>query len=113
MRSYNEPVINAGDASGNLTSIIVKTENLHLGGLHVTSTGTAAGSVSVEISNDEPTTGLNPSNWVAVSGLTVSVSGANNYIIPKFEICYNYLRVKYTASTGTGTLTAKLHLIGY
>lgn len=113
MRSYNEPIINAADASTNQTSIIVKSENLHKLSLHVSMTGTAAGTVKIQMSNDEPANGLAPSNFVDISGATVAVSAGGNFIIPSFDICYNYIRAVYTFTSGTGTVTAKAHLIGY
>jgi len=113
MRSFNEPILNAADASTNQNSQIVKSENLHLASLHVIMTGTAAGTVKFQASNDEPMNGTNPSNWVDISGATVSVSAAGQFLIPKLDVCYNYLRAVYTFSSGTGTVTAKLHMIGY
>jgi hypothetical protein len=113
MRSYNEPILNAADASVNQNSIIVKTENLHLASLQVIMTGTAAGTVKLQASNDEPLNNVAPSNWVDISGATVSVSAAGIFLIPKLDVCYNFLRAVYTFASGTGTVTAKIHMIGY
>ena len=113
MRSFNEPIINGADASVNQNSQIVDARNLHLASVHVSMTGTAAGTVKLQASNDEPTTGLPPSNFVDISGATVSVSAAGQFLIPKLDVCYNYIRAVYTATSGTGTVTAKIHMIGY
>jgi hypothetical protein len=113
MRSFNEPILNAADASVNQNSIIVDAQNLHLASLHVTMTGTAAGTVKFQASNDEPRNGTAPSNWVDISGATVSVSAAGQFLIPKLDVCYNFMRAVYTFTSGTGTVTAKMHMIGY
>lgn len=113
MRSYNEPIINAADASTNQTSILVKSENLHLASLHVITTGTAVGSVKLQASNDEPANNVAPNNWADITGATVAISGAGSYLIPNLDICYNYVRAVYTFTSGTGTVSAKVHMIGY
>lgn len=113
MRSLNEPVLNGADASVNQNSVIVDSKNLHLASVHVSMTGTAAGTVKLQASNDEPTTGLAPSNFVDITGATVSVSAGGQFLIPKLDVCYNYIRAVYTATSGTGTVTAKIHMIGY
>lgn len=113
MRSFNEPIINAADASVNQTSQIVDARNLHLASLHVSMTGTAAGTVKFQASNDEPLSATAPSNWVDISGATVSVSSGGEFLIPKLDVCYNYMRAVYTFTSGTGTVTAKIHMIGY
>ena len=113
MRSFNEPVLNGADASVNQNSVIVDCQNLHLASCHVIMSGTAAGTVKLQASNDEPTTGLPPANFVDISGATVSVSAAGQFLSPKLDICYKYLRAVYTFTSGTGTVTAKIHMIGY
>lgn len=113
MRTYNEPILNGADASSNKNSVAVDCQNMSFAGVVVKMTGTAAGSVKIQVSNDEPTTSAGPSNWVDVSGATVSVSAAGTFIIPKLDICYQWIRLVYTFSSGTGTVTASLHMIGY
>ena len=113
MRSFNEAVLNAADASVNQNSVIVESQNLHLASCHVISTGTAVGTVKLQASNDEPMTGLPPANFVDISGASVSVTAAGQFLIPKLDICYKYVRAVYTATSGTGTITAKIHMIGY
>ena len=113
MRSYNEPILNAKDASLNQNSVAVDSQNMSFASVVVKMTGTAAGTVKIQASNDEPTTAAGPNNWVDISGASVAVSAAGTFIIPKLDICYQYVRVVYTFSSGTGTVTASLHMIGY
>jgi hypothetical protein len=62
----------------------------------------------MQCSNDNPNVlGLSPSatNWSDIPNATISVAGAGTYLIPKFDICYDFLRLVYT-STATGVQTA-------
>ena len=113
MRSYNEPVINAADASVSQNSIIVDVQNLHMMSVIVSMSGTAAGTVKVQASNDEPLNNVPPNNFVDIAGATVAVSAGGQFIIPKFDICYKFVKVVYTFASGTGTISARLHAIGY
>lgn len=113
MRSFNEPILNGADASSNKNSVAIDSQNMSFASVVVKMTGTAAGTVKIQASNDEPTTSAGPNNWVDISGATVSVSAAGTFIIPKLDICYNFIRVVYTFTSGTGTVTASLHMIGY
>ena len=73
MRFYNEPVISAANAATNQNSIAVDSKLCRFASLQVVTTSTAAGTVKLQVSNDEGTT---PTNWNDLTGATVSVSGA-------------------------------------
>jgi len=112
MRQMNSAVLSAADASSSQTSITINSADLHLASAQVVITGTAAGAVKLQASNDAPTSGA-VSNWSDISGATVSVSGAGAYLIPELDVCYNHLQAVFTRSSGTGTITVNVHLIGY
>src|ERR1019366_5264558 len=79
-------------------------------------TGTPVGSFNLEVSNDDvpvaptPTNpGSNPSalvvNWVTYTGSSTTVSGAGNFLWNCLEAGYRWVRVSYTASSSTGTVS--------
>lgn len=73
-----------------------------------------AGTIKFQGSNDwDPTCDTMPSafavsNWVDIASATASVTAATGFIIPKFDVCYEWIRVVFTASGGTGTLSANV-----
>jgi hypothetical protein len=110
MRFYNEPVISAANAATNQNSIAVDSKLCRYASLQVVTTGTAAGSVKLQVSNDD---NGSVTNWSDLTGATVSVSGANVYLIPAQNMSYQYVRAVYTVTSGTGTITATMHMVGY
>lgn len=113
MKFYNESIIRAANAASNQNSIAVDSKLCRFASLHVTTTGTAAGAIKLQVSNDEVEPGVSPTNWSDLSGATVSISGANTYLIPAQNMSYQFVRAVYTVSSGTGTITANMHMIGY
>jgi hypothetical protein len=111
VRYINVPVITAGDASGNLTSSVIDASYLMLASVAVTSTSTAVGTVKLQASNDAPNT--TPSIWTDIPSATAAISAAGTVLIPKTDIAYEYIRVVYTSTSGSGTLTARLKGTGF
>lgn len=80
-------------------------------------TSAMAGTLQMQASNDEqPGATLNdvdwqPTNWTNVSGVDLTVSGTGTALIPKTDVCYQYIRFVYTNS-GTGTPVCTLKTIG-
>lgn len=79
--------------------------------IHVVTTGTAAGTLNIQFSNDDGGTAqpalATITNWNSDPTYTTSVSGAGNY---SFNIPYagaRWCRIAYTASSGTGTIAAR------
>lgn len=80
-------------------------------------TGTPVGSFNLEVSND--IVPINPSagnpvgadpaglvvNWVTYTGSATAVSGAGNFLWNVLEAGYRWVRVSYTAASGSGTAT--------
>lgn len=79
--------------------------------VHVVATGAGSptGAVKVQVSNDKS----NPTNWVDLATVTVSTTTAGNYLIPKFELAYQWIRVVYTKTSGTGNITAIYKSCGF
>jgi len=54
----------------------------------------------------------NPTNWSAV-GSAVSVNATGVWLVPAFDTCYSFIKLVWTKSSGTGTLTANLKSLAY
>jgi hypothetical protein len=55
-----------------------------------------------------------PVNWsnIATDG-TVAIAGAGIYLIPKFEVCYNYIRCQFVAdNAASGTINVNVQTYG-
>lgn len=99
------PIVTAGNMSGNVTSISVGVQYLDFISIEVVITGTPTGTLDVQISHDN-------SNWVSVplSSTAVITSGSPSPII--FEnieaLPAPWVRMVYTATSGSGTMSATL-----
>lgn len=105
--------LNAADASTNQTSAAIDTrEDVYIS-VHNISTGTATGTVKLQASNDSITSGTTPTNWVDIPSATVSITAASNTTIPSQLCNYNYVRVVFTFTAGTGTITSKVKTLSW
>ncbi len=69
------------------------------------------GTVKIQFSNDSPR--VSPTNWTDISGATVSISANGVVGIPKTDLAYEWVRVVYTHSSGTGGLvTVNVAIMG-
>ena len=112
MREVNVNVIPVQIAA-TVNSSAVPALNLFSCSVQIAATGAAAGTLVLQASNDETSVGYAtvPTNWSNIPSATVTVSGAGAYLIPKLDVCYQFLRVSYT-NTGTGTISVVLKAIG-
>jgi hypothetical protein len=111
MRFTNDPILATVAASGTNTYTSTNpqdTAQIIAGSVQVISTG-AVGTAKLQASNDKK----NPSNWTDISGATVSVTGTGIFLIPKMDLCYRYIQLVYTNSSGTGNITANFQGIGF
>ena len=111
MNPLNLQALNAVTASANSNPI--QTQQVVSISAQAIATGTIAGAVKFQFSND-PTLGSGPTNWSDISGATVTLIGtAGVFAIPFTQITYNWIRVVFIASGGTGTVTVNYQSIGY
>lgn len=96
---------------------VVTVNSLYIS-VQAVATGTLAGTLKLQASNDAPvaanaTTLVPPSNWNDIPSATVAITGTpGSFLIPKTDLCYQYIRAVFTASGGTGTVTIRMKLIG-
>lgn len=94
-------IVTAGDMSANITSAESTVNQIDNVGIQLDFTGTPTGTFTVEAQR-------HPSaDWVAIDfGSTISASGAAGNHRISISSKENKVRVKYTRSSGTGTLNA-------
>ena len=106
--------INAATA-GAQASVAIPTQNIFNMSVQIVATGAPVGVAKIQVSNDEAISIPNqfvPTNWNDLSGVTVNVTAAGAFLIPKFDVCYNYVRIVYTKTSGTGSITANVKGLG-
>lgn len=108
LRSFK--IFTAGAMAGNLTSAVSNIEFYDNIGIELVFTGTPTGTFSVEVSidyvQDQNGNVTNAGTWTALSlGATPAATGAAGSIyIDINQMSAPWIRVKYTATSSTGTL---------
>jgi hypothetical protein len=114
MSQFQNRILTVPSTAVNTNGIAVDCSNVIQASVHVVATGTPTGAVKIQVSNDSPIglAGQNgspwvPTNWVDLASVTIPVTAAGSFLIPKFDVCYQFIRAVYTG-TGTGTAVANL-----
>jgi hypothetical protein len=111
MRQLNDNIIPL-QASATITTAAVNAAYLISMSAQLTATSGAAGTLKVQASNDEPVAAnVTPANWSDLTGASVVVSGAGAFLIPKTDLCYQWIRLVYT-NTGSGNISVILKALG-
>lgn len=116
MRCQNVVALSAIDAS--VASSVSSAIDAHLlfnMSVQVIAAGAPVGVVKIQVSNDEGSSipvPFTPTNWTDLPSATVSVAAAGTVLIPKLDLCYNYIRIVYTKTSGTGSITAQVKSLG-
>jgi hypothetical protein len=119
MRTINQLELNAvTSASSTPGAALLANELFNITAIGTFSDSGAAGTLSLEGSNDPANGALIPNfvptNWVTIPGATASVaSGATTLLVPTNPICYNWIRVLWAKSAGAGTVTVAVAAQGY
>lgn len=114
MRFARYTALSSADASASKQSDVIDGSQLYSISIQGAVTGTAAGTLKLQYSNDfvgNPAI-PQPINFSDVPTATVAVAGAGVYSIPKTELCYRWLRIVYTATSGAGTITVNSNTLG-
>lgn len=118
MRPNNFAILPAAAANATQTSLCAWAYDIVRASFQLVATGTAAGTIQVQISNDQavgaPAGQYAPTNWSDL-GTTVAVAGAGVYTVPAVECAYEYIRVVYTdtsSGSATGTVAVRMKSMG-
>lgn len=100
MRFQPEILMSAGDMSGNLSSTPVELTFLIDYAIQAVYTGSPVGALTLEASVDG-------TNYTTVTDSSSAVSSASNTMWNVQNAGYKWVRVNYTRTSGTGSLTVK------
>lgn len=100
----DDVIINAQSMAGNISSSAVNINETMLGGIQAIWTGTApVGTLTVQVSNAQPPT--SDTDYTDFGSLAVSGnSGSDAFNLELLG--FAYVRLVYTRTSGTGTMTA-------
>jgi hypothetical protein len=120
MRVVNEIILQPSDASVNQTSLPAVTDHSWGYAVQVIVTGTAAGTVKLQGSCDPgPNANFQAANdttvinWTDIANSSQPVTGAGTVTYDVVKTAYPWVRVVYTASSGTGTIAAHFNAKGF
>jgi hypothetical protein len=114
MRFDQVKVITDGDMSGaTVVSYGIDLQQLQLASFQAIWTGSPVGNFTLECSNDiaQVSPGVDPSlnvtNWSTYTGSTVAAGGgAGDVMYNVLDAGFRWVRLKYTKTSGTGTVNA-------
>ncbi len=96
MLTNSKQILTAGDMSGSLISDVYDLQYKSLAAVQAFYTGTPVGSLVVQVSNDG-------THWSTAQTAT-AISAAGDIMINLGLVGYQFLRVIYTRTSGTGAL---------
>lgn len=120
MRNSNDLIVDAGDMSlASITSDTINLENILYLAVQAVWTGTPTGTIKLQGSCDTGTTiagntdGDGVSNWTDIASATLSPAGsASSGFIELKETGIKWVRLVYTKSGGSGSLTSRFNAKG-
>lgn len=104
-------IINAVSMASSITSSVVEIKNQDNIGIQLNWTGTPVGTFAVQVSSDylQDTEGnvMNAGNWITlpISPSIAAAGSADSAFVDVNQTSAQYMRVVYTRTSGTGTLT--------
>lgn len=118
MRQPNAPIMTNVSMTASSTSDIILIKQEYMIAVQAVWTGTPAGNFTIETSCDagalDPQTGaILITNWVTYTSSTQAAGGGSGSFVWRFNsIPDAWMRLKYTASSSTGTLNARFNAKG-
>lgn len=118
MRPNNKIIWDAVDASVTQTSSAFQLNQVYGWSAQFVFTGSPVGSFKAQVSDDPGSLapydnpGSSVTHWSDLQDSTIAVSGSGTPGINYNGTFYNWIRFVYTASSGTGTLSARLNSKG-
>lgn len=121
MRFVNDDILSAVDSSTQ-TGAAVDAKQLISASFYARFTGVAedaAGTVSVQASNDAPPSGSpntgswTPTNWIDIPNASAATTAGASKLITITQMSYRWIRVVYTRSSGgTGNVIVSMFAFG-
>lgn len=114
--NFQIPSFISGDMSGSLLSSAISVYQIYGWSAQFVFSGSPVGTLSVEVSDDAyqnmdnaPQT---PTNWTVLANSSQSISAAGDITYNVNLAFYNWVRFRYTFSSGTGTINGRINLKG-
>jgi hypothetical protein len=106
-------IVTAGDMStASILSPGTELRDVPLASIHAIWTGSPVGTLIVQISGDMVADQSLVTNWSDFSGSSIAINGASDVMYNMPNAGYRWARLKYTKTSGTGTLNAILSAKG-
>lgn len=114
MRYERAVVFDSVDGTLTQYSKPIDATNLFAASAQVVATGTCAGTLKLQFSNDDSQSiAGNPVNWINISSAQVAISAGATTGIAKIDLSYQYIRAVFTPISGSGTITAVVSAKGF
>lgn len=113
MRYITDLSLSSVDASLSHNGPAIDASQLLQASAIINCSSTASGTIKFQASNDfgNSLAGTVPANWVDIPSASVTLSAVTVAIIPKIDLCYQWIRIVYT-SGGTGSVTVRMKAHG-
>lgn len=119
MKRTNTIILNAGDASGSLTSSAFWLDQIYVLAIQAKITGSTAGTIKLQGSADlgstnatNPAAGAGIVTWTDIADSSTSVNGTGSVTWNYQGVGYEWIRVVYTRVSGTGSITCTVNAKG-
>lgn len=119
MRFLNDPIIIAGAGNAIQASNSIDCSFVINASVQVVTGAGATGTIKLQASNDAPapynlqSSITTPTNWTDIASATASVTAGSTALIPKTDICYQWLRAVFTpTSAGVQTIQPRADVAG-
>lgn len=111
MKRQNTLLIDAADMTSTIESAWYSVDEFNHGGIHCWWSDTPTGTLSLQYSNESPSDSSLVVNPATVSGSAQAIAGAAGTHYWDIEVLNAvWVRVVYTASSGSGTLNARTNV---
>ena len=118
MKVSNYNILNNVDLSTTQASEPVNLYQVFMYAIQAVLTGAPVGSIKLQVSCDpnQPSPGSTtqpmPTNWTDVAASVTAISGATSTIWEDQAAPYAWVRIVYTASSGSGNASARINTRG-
>lgn len=108
----NTAIVTEGDMSGSLTSTPINLDHIKMYAIQaVVSSGTSpSGALTLEASCDPSNT--TPSTWTEIGNTSQTVTADGSFLWNVENAGYNWVRLVYTRTSGSGTLDTRIQIKG-
>lgn len=115
MRIKNDSItFDSTDLSGACTSVAINISHISQFAVQLVTSGTHAGTFKIQVSCDvgspnastESQQAIGVTNWTDLANATAAVTNGAAYLINCVDAGYNWFRVVYASTSGSGSITS-------